>query len=441
MASFRFFVTLAALLATLGAPLAEPANPATPHTAVEHLPWTRQAVIYQVNVRQYTPEGTLKALVPELERIRSLGVDVIWLMPVQPIGSKGRKGTLGSYYSVRDYTAVNPEFGTLDDFKAVVRRAHELGMKVILDWVANHTALDHPWIDAHPDWYQKNARGEITSYEYDDGHGNIEHWSDVAGLDYRVPALRAAMKDAMSFWVRETDLDGFRCDVAMRVPTDFWDDARSTLDRMKPMFMLAEAETPELAVHAFDMTYAWTLGNRFIAIGRGKADATALVDYYRKPPVVQPTDSYSMLFTSNHDFNSWTGSDAELYGPLSDAFSVLTYTLPGMPLIYGGQEAGYTRRLEFFEKDPIRWKTYARAPLYTWLSGLKHHHPALAAGEAGGRLEIIETGNPEVFAFRRVKGRDVVTVAVNLSFERQRLKGVSGLSSLPPAGYRVTPAR
>ncbi len=409
-------------------------------TQVQHEAWTRQAVVYELNVRQYTAEGTLKAVIPELPKIRALGTDIVWVMPIQPIGVKERKGTLGSYYSIRDYTAVNPEFGSMEDFKALVSAAHGLGMKVILDWVANHSALDHPWVDAHPDWYQKDKNGRITGYLYVGDDGKEESWSDVAGLDYHSAALRAAMVDAMRYWVTQADIDGFRCDVAMRVPEDFWFDARTQLNRVKPLFWLAEADEPRLMVRAFDMGYDWDLGNAFVAAARGKRTAASLGDLLLHPPKPYPDDAYRMRFVSNHDFNSWHGSDVELYGPFVDALTVLTFTLPGMPLIYSGQEAVNTRRLEFFERDPINFKDRSRAALYTRLSALKHSHPALAAGAAGGALTVIDTGNPDLLAFRRVKGADVVTVVVNLSYARQQVPARYGLSAgaLPAGGWRVT---
>ena len=409
-------------------------------TQVQHEAWTRQAVVYELNVRQYTAEGTLKAVIPELPKIRALGTDIVWVMPIQPIGVKERKGTLGSYYSIRDYTAVNPEFGSMEDFKALVSAAHGLGMKVILDWVANHSALDHPWVDAHPDWYQKDKNGRITGYLYVGDDGKEESWSDVAGLDYHSGALRAAMVDAMRYWVTQADIDGFRCDVAMRVPEDFWFDARTQLNRVKPLFWLAEADEPRLMVRAFDMGYDWDLGNAFVAAARGQRTAASLGDLLLHPPKPYPDDAYRMRFVSNHDFNSWHGSDVELYGPFVDALTVLTFTLPGMPLIYSGQEAVNTRRLEFFERDPINFKDRSRAALYTRLSALKHSHPALAAGAAGGALTVIDTGNPDLLAFRRVKGADVVTVVVNLSYARQQVPARYGLSAgaLPAGGWRVT---
>jgi glycosidase len=415
-------------------------TPAPQPTEIQHVPWSRSAVLYEVNIRQYTPEGTLQAFEQHLPELKAMGVDILWLMPVTPIGIQDRKGVLGSYYAVRDYQAVNPEFGTLDDLKAVVAHAHALGMKVILDWVANHTAMDHPWTLTHPEWYQKDKQGEIVSYRYNNGT-SIEEWSDVAGLDYRSPGLRAAMISAMQFWVREADIDGFRCDVAMRVPTSFWEEARAALDRQKPMFMLAEAEKPELEVRAFDMGYTWELHKVLVAIAAGKATREDLVRRLEADRAAFPIDSYPMLYTSNHDHNSWEGSDAELYGPAHDAFTVLSFTLPGMPLIYSGQEMRNTHRIKFFKRDPISWKERERVPLYTRLAALKHAHPALAAGTAGGALEVLAVEDPKVFAFRRVKGRDVVSISVNFSAE-PRMVRIPGAEPkvLEPWGYLIREA-
>jgi glycosidase len=432
----RALLCCAAALIFSGALLAAE-TPAPQPTEIRHVPWSRSAVIYEVNLRQYTPEGTLQAFEKHLPGLKAIGVDILWLMPVNPIGIQDRKGVLGSYYAVRDYQAVNPEFGTLDDLKGLVAHAHALGMKVILDWVANHTAMDHPWTLTHPEWYQKDKQGEIVSYRYDNGT-SIEEWSDVAGLDYRSPELRAAMISAMRFWVREADIDGFRCDVAMRVPTSFWEEARATLERDKPLFMLAEAEKPELEVRAFDMGYTWELHKVLVAIAAGKAGREDLVRRLEADRASFPVDSYPMLYTSNHDHNSWEGSDAELYGPAHDAFTVLSFTLPGMPLIYSGQEARNTHRLKFFKRDPIDWRARERVPLYTRLAALKHAHPALAAGTAGGPLEVLAVDDRAVFAFRRVKGRDVVTVVVNLSGEARsvRLAGAE-TKALGAWGYAI----
>jgi len=387
--------------------------------AMQHLPWTRNANIYEVNLRQYSKEGTIKAFAADLPRLKKLGVDIIWLMPVHPIGKENRKGTLGSYYASADYKAVNPEFGSMDELKALVKQAHGMGMKVILDWVANHTAWDNPWVKQHPEWYKKNEKGEIYPVTFTAGP-EPEYWTDVVGLDFNNKALWDGMIDAMAFWVREADVDGFRCDAAGLLPTAFWNKARTELDRIKPMFMLAEWSQPELHEQAFDMTYGWDLTEVLKDIGKGKADARVLREWVTNPPKAYPREAYRMRFTNNHDFNSWTGTDKELYGPAYQAAAVLTFTLPGMPLIYNGQEARLEKRLEFFEKDPIQWKSYELAPFYTKLTHLRKQNPALASGQYGGPVELLETGNDKVFAFRRRLGSNQVEVAVNVSGGAQR---------------------
>ena len=397
-----------ALLLTFATPAkAQPAS--RPHVA-----WAKNANIYEVNIRQFTREGTIPAFEKHLPRLKKMGVKILWLMPVQPIGAKNRKGTLGSYYSIRDYTAVNPEFGTMDDFKRLVRTAHGLGMKVILDWVANHTAWDHPWVTQHPDWYKRNAAGEIVSYNFESG-GTVEYWTDVVGLDYKQDALWPAMIDAMKFWVRETGIDGFRCDVAMLMPEPFWARARAELDAIKPMFMLAEAAEPGLHSRAFDVSYHWKLQELLVEIAKGKKTADDLRRYYENPDPAFGPDAWRMNFTSNHDINSWHGNDAENYGAGFEAFAVLAATLPGVPLVYGGQEGVLDKRIAFFEKDAIDWKGYKRAPLYRRLLTMKSRNPALWNGVAGGNLTFSETGSPDVVAFTRTRGRHKVLVVANLS--------------------------
>jgi len=399
-----------------------------------HLPWSRQAVIYQINIRQYSQAGTFQAVQADLPRLKKLGVDILWLMPVQPIGKLNRKGTLGSYYSISDYTAVNPEFGTLADAKAFVAAAHQLGFKVILDWVANHTAWDHGWTTAHKDWYKLNAKGEIYPVTFNEGQPSEEHWDDVVALNYKSEGLRAAMIDAMKFWVREVNLDGFRCDVASLVPTNFWVRARKELDAVKPMFMLAESDAIDLqSSGAFDMTYSWDLADQvFKKIGKGEAGAPLLRDWLAKQPAGYPAHAYRMRFTSNHDFNSWHGTDAELYGDAYQALAVLTFTLPGMPLIYNGQESRLTQKLAFFEKDAIAWKNYELSDFYAGLVALKHQHPALAAGQYGAPVRLLDSP-ADVVAFERRQGADVVKVAVNLSGQPQAWQG----HALKPWGWQL----
>lgn len=383
-----------------------------------HVDWSRNASIYEVNVRQYTPEGTLKAMAVHLPRLQKMGVGILWFMPIQPIGQRQRKGTLGSYYAICDYTAVNPEFGTLADFKSLVQQAHALGMKVILDWVANHTAWDHVWTQQHPEWYLKNERGEIHSYLYDNGT-EIEDWSDVCGLDYKRLDLWPAMTDAMLYWLREADVDGFRCDVAGLLPTPFWEQARLRMEQIKPVFMLAEWADPGLHAKAFDMTYDWSLYEVLKKIARGEGDARDLRSYLAQPEKLYPADAYRMTFTANHDTNSWHGHDTAHYGAAFRAMAVLAATLPGMPLVYSGQESGLNKQLQFFEKDAIDWGTYEHADFYAGLLALKKTHPALQNGATGGPVDIMDTGHTGVFRFQRVRDGRRIQVTVNLTGQPQ----------------------
>jgi glycosidase len=305
------------------------------HTPKPGMEWLKTAVIYEVNLRQFSPQGNIGGFMAHIPRLKNLGVDVLWLMPVNPIGAQNRKGSLGSYYSVRDYTAVNPEFGTLEQFKMMVQMAHSLGMKVIIDWVANHTAWDHPWITEHPD-----------------------------KLNFKNKAMRKAMTEAMKFWVRECDIDGFRCDVAFLVPTDYWEEARTALEQIKPMFMLAEADWhPDVhsdpaayTQKAFDANYHWDFMHTSAAIHSGKKPLHELKQMLKRDQQRFPAKTMRMTFLTNHDENSWNGTVNEKYGERWEPWSVLTYTLPGsVPLIYSGQEANLNHRLRFFDKDTISW--------------------------------------------------------------------------------------
>ena len=408
------------------------------NTGFAHVPWSHQTNIYEVNVRQFTPEGTLKAFEAHLPRLQQMGVSLLWFMPIQPIGKKERKGGLGSYYAIQDYTAVNPEFGTLEDFRRIVAKAHGLGMKVILDWVANHTAWDHPWVQTHKERYKLNDKGDVFSVTFNAGTPQVEYWTDVVGLNYQDPGLWLAMTDAMVYWLKEADIDGFRCDVASLVPTPFWEQARAKLDRIKPVFMLAESDQVDLHAKAFDMTYDWDLFDQLRGIAKGKADAAALKAWWTRRQAKYPSDAYRMNFTANHDSNSWHGSCKEFYGTQAcfKAMAVLAATLPGVPLIYGGQEAFFDKRLAFFEKDPINWRGYPLAAFYGGLLDLKRRTPALANGQHGGTLAWLDTGGAQVVGFRRESGANRLDVYVNLGAQRQDIKAADGSTlSLPAWGW------
>ena len=401
-------------------------------TNVKHPEWSRNAVIYEVNLRQYSDSGNVTSFTRDLPRLKELGVDILWMMPIHPISKKDRKGTLGSYYAVADYTAFNPEFGTMDQFKDMVKKAHDYGMKVILDWVPNHSGRDNVWVEQHPDWYEKDSLGNMVG---------VYDWTDVYCFDYSNPEMRKGMVDALKFWLTDVDVDGFRCDVAMEVPTDFWDETRPQLEEAKAdIFMLAEATKPELQKNGFDMGYNWPMKDLFSEIAAtsgqytfkgedGKVrqfpekhavDIKTLLD---KQAEEFPKDTYLMNMVTNHDLNSWEGTEFERLGNLTDAFAVLSYTLPGMPLIYTGQETGMNRAFAFFEKDKAPEFTPHNDyfTFYQRLNGLKHSQQALAAGLEGGGLVSYPTESDDLFVFSREKGDSKVIVLTNLGKETQKV--------------------
>ncbi|QIA65058.1 alpha-amylase [Vibrio astriarenae] len=390
-----------------------------------HPEWTKDKNIYEVNLRQYTQEGDIKAFMNHLPRLKKMGVDILWLMPIHPIGEKERKGTLGSQYAVRDYLALDPSLGTKEDLKALIDQAHDMGMYLILDWVANHTSWDNVWVDEHPEWYKRNEQGELYPYTYVDDK-KTEYWTDVIGLNYENKALWDGMTEAMAYWVNEFNIDGFRCDVAGLVPTPFWEYATERLNKIKHLFMLAEWSKPDLHDKAFDMTYDWGF---YVLIGdivTGKKTVDDIPAYLDQLYVDYPHDAYRMVFTSNHDKNTWEASDDEYFGESFEAFTVLAATLFGMPLIYSGQESGLDKRIEFFEKDPIDWKTYKYDELYTDLLLLKRNNPALWNGAYGAKPTFFHTGNPNVITFVRQKENNRVEVTINLSSETQEYKDING---------------
>ena len=380
---------------------------------LKHVDWSRNANIYEVNIRQYTPEGTFKAFEKHLPRLKKMGVDILWIMPIHPVSELNRKGTLGSYYAVQDYKAVNPEFGNMTDFKRLVEHAHSLGMKVIIDWVANHSGWDNVWTKDHADFYEKDKDGKLVS-PFD--------WTDVISFDYNNPEMRAAMTDALKFWLTKTNIDGYRCDVAGMVPTDFWEDARHEMEEIKPVFMLAEDEdNADLLRYAFDMNYSWKLHKLMNSIAKGEKNAKEIWDNILWSGTTFPEDAYRMNFTTNHDENSWNGTIDERLGDAKNAMAILAWTVPGMPLIYSGQEAGLNKRLEFFEKDTIDWGDYKYEDFYTKLNALKKNSPALNAGADGGMMiQISEGQNDKVFAFSREKDGNQVVVILNLSNNTQQ---------------------
>ncbi|MCD8173751.1 MAG: alpha-amylase [Alistipes sp.] len=401
---YVFFALLAAVtLAACGT------NTVAVQEESSHPEWSYNAVMYELNTRQFTPEGTFAAAERHLPRLKQLGVDIIWFMPLHPIGVEGRKGELGSYYSISDYKAVNPEFGTMDDFKRFVSEAHAQGFKVIMDWVPNHTSHDALWIN-NEGWYEYDEDGN-PYYPFD--------WSDIAQLDFNNHNTRAAMLDAMKFWIREADIDGYRCDYAVGPPMDFWTNVIEELKDVKSdIFMLAKAEEVELHTEGgFDADYAWEAHHIMNALAKEEYPIDSLRNYLVRDARRYPADAIRLQMTSNHDENSWNGTEFERLGDAAKTFAILSYVIPGMPLIYNGQEVGFDRRLEFFVKDEIDWTDRGGfGELYTRLNALKHRSGALAAGEKGGIPVEIDTDNPfQVFAMSRESGGNKVISVFNLS--------------------------
>lgn len=410
---FLAAITVSALM--LSSCVAPEVDKAPPESNVEQLEWSKNASIYEINIRQYSEEGTIEAVRRDLPRIREMGVRILWLMPIHPIGEKNRKGPLGSYYSVKNYKEINPNFGTKIDFARFVDEAHQMGFKVIIDWVANHTSWDNPWTQ-NPEWYELNEEGNFMPPRGTD-------WTDVIQLDYENEEMRAAMIDALEYWVRDFDIDGYRADVAGMVPTDFWKEAKDSLNSIKPVFMLAEDGEPELLIEAFHMNYAWQYAHTIREIASGNQTFEDLDSLMQETESNFPSSSYRMYFTTNHDENSWNGSDPDMYGANFENFAVLSATIDGMPLIYNGQESGLDKQLEFFERDPIEWKDYKYQDFYTTLVGLKRDTPALWNGDFGGDLEFIQIpeSSEGVLAYKRAKDDSEVIVVLNFSDDRKSI--------------------
>lgn len=380
------------------------------YVEIQHPEWCKNATIYEVNLRQFTKEGTFKAFEKHLPRLKEMGVDILWLMPIHPIGIKNRKGSLGSYYAVKDYYGVNAEFGSMDDFKALVNAVHAMGMYVIIDWVANHSATDNNLVTEHPEWYAKNREGKFIPTPWRD-------YDDIIEFDYNQPGLRKYMTEALKFWVKETNIDGFRCDVASFIPTEFWDNVRAELDKIKSVFMLAESESMDLHKKAFDMTYAWSLWDHVHKIAKQNVGIGALTGGFIAEHVsIWPKDAIRMAFTDNHDKNSWEGNQYLNFGKALPATMVLMGTFSGMPLVYSGQEAGLNRSLKFFDKDPIYWKKHPFYTMYKKMFDLKHTNEALWNGAWGGEMvRLTNDKMDQVISFVREKNNDKVIAIINLS--------------------------
>lgn len=374
--------------------------------------WALSTNIYEVNTRQYTSEGTFRAFATHLPRLRDMGVDTIWFMPVTPVGRKNRKGTLGSYYACADYRSINPEYGTMEDFRSVVREAHALGLKVIIDWVANHTGWDHVWTTVHPEFFEKDGTGSFRP--------PFPEWEDTIKLDYTNQELRREMIASMRFWVEELQLDGFRCDMAHLVPLDFWRQARTELDRIKPLFWLAETEDPSYH-QVFDASYAWEFLHAMEKFWRGEIGMNGIDKVLHGYDDRFPPTALRAFFTSNHDENSHSGSEYERMGYAALPFAVLCATWNrSIPLVYSGQELPVKdQRLMFFDKDEIRWNGMPSLhDFYRTLLGLHRTHPALRAGDPSVRLFRLDTtDNLSVFAFLRKKEEREILVLLNLSVE------------------------
>ncbi|WP_338376933.1 alpha-amylase family glycosyl hydrolase [uncultured Flavobacterium sp.] len=393
------------------------------------------AVIYEVNIRQYSPEGTFNEFTKDIPKLKELGVKIIWVMPIFPISETKRKATggdeskfasempkeeqskyLGSYYAVSDFKKVNPEFGTIEDFRKMVQTAHENGIYVILDWVPNHTGWDHVWIKEHPEYYTKNEKGEIID-PINPETGKSWGWTDVADLNYDNQDLRAAMANDMLHWIKNENVDGFRCDVASNVPTDFWKETIPVLRKEKNIFMLAEAWQPELMKdNLFDMGYNWTSHHLINDIAKGKKNAIDWDKFIEEDNNKYEANDILMSFVDNHDENSWNGTVQSRLGKAEEALTALSYVAPGMPLIYSGNEYGLNHSLKFFEKDSIPKTKGKEWDFRAKLGTLKNTNIALNGGKNKASYTRIKTSNDKnVLVFEREKDGKKIIYMANLS--------------------------
>jgi alpha-amylase len=386
--------------------ISHPVSFAQPQTINGHPAWIMQGNIYEVNVRQYTPEGTFAAFAKNLPRLKSMGVQTLWFMPINPISKTDRKGSLGSYYAVSDYGAINPEYGTMEDWKNLVAQCHSMGFKVIIDWVPNHTGADNYWLVKHPDFFVKDSTGKAVM---------AEDWADTRKLNYNNPEMEDSMIAAMKFWIDKTNIDGFRCDHAVGPTETFWKKCISELKSDKNILMLAEADNGWMYESGFDMTYPWKAFHTMVEIAAGKRRASALDSIIHIDDSIFPKNALEMYFTSDHDENSWNKADYETMPGASHApFSVLTQTIGrGVPLIYSGQEEPFLRAIRFFDKDTIQFKNYARASFYKKLLNLRKQNPALAAYASFNKLKT--NNDAAIYAFERNGDGRKVLVLLNLT--------------------------
>lgn len=370
--------------------------------------WAADASIYEVNIRQYTPEGTFKAFEAHIPRLKDMGVGIIWLMPITPISELVKKGILGSYYACSSYTKINTEFGTRKDLSSLINTVHANGMKIIIDWVANHTGREHEWMEIHPDWFSQDSEGKFTERN---------GWDDVVDLNFNNPSMRKALTDAMHYWVNEFDIDGFRCDMADLVPLDFWVLARASFKNTKPLFWLAECEVVEYH-EVFDTTYAWQWMHRTERLMKGEESLhdlfNTLHDYAQ-----YPAGALKLFYTSNHDENSWNGTEYEKYGIAAKPWAVFTFTWKGMPLIYSGQELPNHKRLQFFEKDLIEWNSPpALHDFYKSLNKLRKDHPVIINGSTFN----LPSSHPGALAYMRMDEKETVLVVLNVSMQAIKME-------------------
>lgn len=377
-------------------------------TAFPIISWGNGTNIYEVNVRQYTKEGTLKAFMEHIPRLADMGIEILWLMPITPISVEKRQGTYGSYYAASSYTDIDPAYGSADDFKELIKRSHEYGMKLIIDWVANHTGYDHQWTLKYPGWYRKDKEGKFTG---------LYGWVDVIDLNYDIPEMRNEMIRSMRHWIKEFDIDGFRCDMARTVPVDFWLEARAQCDALKPLFWLAECEILEYH-EVFDVTYGWEAMRAFDKYMKKDPapdeniklkDIILILNSYARYPV----GSRKLLFTSNHDENTYWGTEFEKYGVAAKAMAVFSCTWPGIPLIYSGQEKPNKKRLPFFEKDFIDWEGEIELDeFYKKMLALRKTNKALSENAS---VLIIPSHHDDVLVYLCRRQQDKVLVLLNFS--------------------------